>query len=289
MAISYETYQKLLRYDFPAIEQKRTAKDTILYALSVGMGLDPMDTQQLRYVYEKDLLALPTMIAVIGMPYGWIGKSGIGFGTRSVQAEQSILFHQPVPVEGDFVGKTRITSVVDKGAGKGMLVTVERTLIERGADRLIATLTATSYCRGDGGFGGPSGPVSAPHAIPDSAPQHVCELPTSPQTALMYRLHGDPTPLHADPEFARRAGFSRPILHGLCTMGVACHALLRTLCAYDPQKLKSIECRFIASVYPGEMLRTEMWRTGQVVSFRSLVPARDNLVVVNNGRAEIAV
>ena len=209
MAISYDTYQKLLRHEFPDIEQTRTKRDSMLYALSAGMGFDPVDARQLRFVYEKDLVALPTMIVVICMPYGWIGKSGIGFGTKSVQAEQSIVLHRPVPVAGVFVGKTRIASVVDKGAGKGALVTVERTIIDQSTDELVATMTATSYCRGDGGFGGPDGPLKTPHPVPDCAPEFACELPTLPQAALMYRLHGDPTPLHADPEFARRAGFSR--------------------------------------------------------------------------------
>lgn len=288
MAITREIYEKLLDYRFPDLRQVRTARDTIAYALSVGMGFDPMDTRQLRFVYERELLALPTMAVVIGMPYGWIGKSGLGFGAKSVQGHQTIQLHRPVPVEGKFLGRTRIASVVDKGAGKGMLVTVERELVDEGRDELIATMTATSYCRGDGGFGGPAGPVRAMHAIPDDAPLTVCDLPTIPQLALMYRLNGDPTPLHADPEFSRRAGFERPIMHGLCTMGIACHALLRAVCDYDPTRLRSIEARFSAPVYPGECLRTELWRDGAVISFRTRLPERGNLVVVDNGRAEIA-
>jgi acyl dehydratase len=288
MPISYEVYEKLLKHKFPDIRQTRVSKDTMSYALSVGMGFDPMDTGQLRYVYEEQLLSLPTMAVVICMPFGWIGKSGIGFGTRSVQGHQTIILNKPVPVEGTFLGRTRIASVVDKGEGKGMLVTVERELVDEGRDELVATLTATSYCRGDGGFGGPTGPLRALHRMPDSFPQFTCDLPTVPQLALMYRLNGDPTPLHADPEFAKRAGFSRPIMHGLCTMGISCHALLKVLCDYDSARMRSLEARFTAPVFPGEMLRTEMWKEGAVVSFRTIVPERNNLVVLDNGRVEIA-
>jgi len=288
MPITTEIYHRLLAYRFPDIRQTRTERDTMLYALSVGLGHDPVDVQQLRFVYEKELLALPTMSVVICMPFGWIGKSGLGFGSRSVQGHQTIQIHRPIPVAGEFLGRTRIASIVDKGEGKGMLVTIARELIDTGHDELLATLTATSYCRGDGGFGGPPGPAPRPHKIPGTAPQFVCDLPTLPQTALLYRLHGDPTPLHADPAFARRAGFERPLLHGLCTMGNACHALLRMACDYDPVRISSMEARFTAPAYPGETLRTEIWREGAVVSFRTVVPERSNCVVLDHGRMELA-
>jgi acyl dehydratase len=128
--------------------------------------------------------------------------------------------------------------------------------------------------------------VKAPHRIPDTAPQHACDLPTLPQAALIYRLSGDYNPLHADPAYAQRAGFSMPILHGRCTFSIAGHAILKTLCGYDPARFVSMEGRFSAPVYPGETIRTEMWRDGNLISFRASVPAR-GVTVLDNGKAEI--
>ena len=151
----------------------------------------------------------------------------------------------------------------------------------------MPSLTQTTFCRGDGGFGGPERAAPAPHAIPERAPDLVCDLPTRPEMALIYRLSGDVNPLHAEPDFAKAAGFPKPILHGLATFGVAGHALLKSLCGYDPARLTAIAGRFSAPVYPGETIRTEMWRDGNVVSFRARVVERD-VIALNNGRAEIA-
>ena len=166
------------------------------------------------------------------------------------------------------------------------MIVTERKVYEKKSGDLLSTLLSTSFCRGDGGFGGPTGPVRQPHAVPETPPQLTCELPTLPQAALIYRLSGDYNPLHSDPAHAKRVGFERPILHGLCTLGVAGHALLKTCCDYDPTRLKSMEVRFSAPIYPGETIRTEMWKSGNVVSFRCVVVERDK-VVLNNGRAEI--
>jgi acyl dehydratase len=151
---------------------------------------------------------------------------------------------------------------------------------------LIGTVTQTIFCRGDGGFGGPPREAPAPHPIPARAPDVVCDLGTRPEMALIYRLSGDYNPLHAEPAFAKAAGFPRPILHGLGTFGVSGHALLKTMCGYDPARLASFGCRFSAPVFPGETIRTEMWRDGDVVSFRARVIERD-VIAINNGRAEV--
>ena len=123
--------------------------------------------------------------------------------------------------------------------------------------------------------------------MPEGPPEAVCDLTTLPQAALIYRLSGDRNPLHADPLVADRAGFEKPILHGLCTYGVAGHAVLKTMCDYDPAGITGLDVRFSAPVYPGETIRTEMWRDGKVVSFRSTVLERD-LMVLNNGKATLA-
>lgn len=287
MAVDRESYQRLLDYKIPDIAQTVTARDTMLYALGIGLGADPVDPRQLRFVYEKDLLAFPTIIAVICEPHGWLRHTGTGFGAKAVAGGTRIRLHRPIPGAGEFLGKARLASVVDKGVGKAALVTTARDVYEKSSGELIATMEHTRFCRGDGGFGGTTGPVELPHALPDTAPEFVCEMRTLPQAALIYRLSGDYNVLHADPEQANELGFPRPNLHGLCTLGVACHALLKTLCGYDPSRLKSIEARYSVPVYPGETLRTEMWRDGSVVSFRTVVTERDNAMVLNNGRAEI--
>jgi len=157
----------------------------------------------------------------------------------------------------------------------------------KSSGELICSLTSTSFARANGGFGGPSGPVKEPHKLPERKPDMICDLPTLPQAALIYRLSGDYNPLHAEPEFAKRAGFKMPILHGRCTFGVAGHAILKTCCGYDPAKLVSMEGRFSSPVFPGETIRTEMWRDGNVISFRALIAERD-AVVFTGGRAEVA-
>jgi acyl dehydratase len=174
-----------------------------------------------------------------------------------------------------------VASLVDKGEGRGALMVTEREVIDAATGDILALATATVFLRGDGGFGGPSGPVAPPHKMPEGAPDLAIDLPTRPEQALYYRLNGDDNPLHADPAFAARAGFPRPILHGLCTFGVVAHALVRGLCGGEPGRIKKFGCRFSAPVFPGETIRTEIWRDG---SFRALVVERD-VVVVNHGFA----
>jgi acyl dehydratase len=258
-----------------------------LYALGVGLGADPVDTNQLQFVYEENLKALPTMAIILGYPGPWHAHPDTGI-TRSqvVHGSQGFRIARPLPVEGDITGKTRVTSVVDKGKDRGALVMTECTVRDKTGGDVVCTLTSTTFARADGGFGGPGGPVAEPHRLPDTPPQHVCELPTLPQAALIYRLSGDANPLHADPAYAAKSGFRQPILHGRCTFSVAGHAILKTLCGYDPARFIAMECRFSSPVYPGETIRTEMWRDGGVVSFRATVPAR-GVTVLNNGRAEI--
>jgi acyl dehydratase len=283
MAINYG---KLINWDIPEVRQRLTKRDTMLYALGVGLGADPCDERQLRYVYEEKLQALPTMAIILGYPGPWHAEGDTGI-TRShvVHGEQGFRIAKPLPVEGEVTGKTRVTGVVDKGKDRGALVMTENT-VRDAAGATICTLTSTTFCRADGGFGGPDGPVSTPHPMPDAAPQHVCDLPVLPQAALIYRLSGDYNPLHADPAYAKKAGFKMPILHGRCTFSIAGHAILKTLCDYDPSRFLAMEGRFSSPVYPGETIRTEMWRDGSVVTFRATVPARA-VTVLNNGRAEI--
>ena len=281
-------YEALMNWKIPAVEQTVTRRDTMLYALGTGLGFDPTDEQQLRFVYEKELAALPTMSIILGYPGPWhrTGDTGID-GSKVVHGEQGFHIHRALPVEGTVIGQTRVTGVFDKGEGRGALIQTATEVSAKDSGALICSLTSTSFARANGGFGGPSGPVKEPHKLPARKPDMICDLPTLPQAALIYRLSGDYNPLHAEPAFARRAGFEKPILHGRCTFGVAGHAILKSCCGYDPAKLIAMEGRFSAPVFPGETIRTELWRDGNVVSFRALIAARD-AVVLNGGRAEIA-
>lgn len=278
-------YHKLLNFPIPEVRERRSKRDSAFYALSIGLGQDPLDERQLDFVDPlRPMKAMPSMVVVIGHPGFWLRNPETGVdAVRLVHGEQGFRIHRPLPVEGEFVGKTRVTGLVDKGADKGALLYSEKEV--RGADgTLYATATSTTFLRGDGGFGGPSGPVKEPHALPQSPPELSVDLPTRPEQALYYRLNGDDNPLHADPKVAAKAGFPRPILHGLCTLGVVTHALVRTLADYDATRLRALDLRFSAPVFPGETIRTEMWRDG---SFRARVLERD-VVVINNGKAEFA-
>lgn len=287
MAIDYD---KLMNWPFGQVEQTYTAKDSILYALGLGLGADPLDTDQLRYVFEEaaGFAALPTMAVVLAGPGFWARDPNSGISWQKVlHGEQEIVLHAPVPPAATMVAETKITEIIDKGSDKGALLYQQRTLVEKTSGTKVATLYSTTFARADGGFGGPTGPTRPVHSLPDRAPDGFCDLPVLPQAALIYRLSGDPNPLHADPAVAAAAGFKAPILHGLCSLGVAGHAILKTCCDYDPSRFKSLGLRFSAPVYPGETIRTEIWRDGEVVSFRARVLERDQ-VVLNNGKAVVA-
>ncbi|KAF0136878.1 MAG: MaoC-like dehydratase [Xanthobacteraceae bacterium] len=280
-------YQKLKNWHFPDLEHRYEAKDTILYALGVGCGADPMDRGELPFVYEDGLKALPTMAVVLGYPGFWLKDPNTGVDWRKIlHGEQGLVIHKPLPASGTVIGRTRVTEIVDKGPGKGALLYSDRQVFDKATGERLATLTSTTFIRGEGGFGGPSGPAPEPHALPERAPDLAVDLKTLPQAALIYRLSGDYNPLHADPDVAAAAGFERPILHGLCTYAVAGRAVLRACCGNDPARLKRFDLRFSAPVLPGETIRTEIWRDGARVSFRARVVERD-IVVLNNGLAEV--
>jgi acyl dehydratase len=282
---------KLKNWPFEPITQRYTERDTMLYALGVGIGHDPMDSDALRYVYDEQLQALPTLAVVLGYPGFWAKDPATGIDwVKVLHGEQSLELHAPLPAAGTVVGRTRVTALIDKGAAKGALMISERDIVDAASQQRLATARSVSFLRGDGGFserGQVSDAAPPPRpATPNTQPEHVCELTTRPESALIYRLSGDYNPVHADPAVARSAGFERPILHGLCSFGVTGHALLRTLCGWDASRLKEIGCRFSAPVYPGETLRVEMWQRGEQVQFRTKVVERD-VVVLSHGSARI--
>ncbi|CAN5224768.1 MaoC/PaaZ C-terminal domain-containing protein [soil metagenome] len=277
-------YEALKQRHFDDIVQSYGTRDTLLYALGVCCGSIPDDERDLKFVYEEGLQALPTMAAVMCTPGFWLKEPDTGVDWKQVlHGEQSVVIHRPLQPAGRLVGRPQIEDIIDKGHGRGALIYVKRELRDAETRELVATVRLTSFARGDGGFGGPSGPVKPVHALPATAPDDVCELPTWDHSALLYRLNGDYNPLHADPAIARAAGFSRPILHGLCTYGVVGHALVRTLCDNDASRLQQMDVRFSTPVYPGETLRTEIWREGPGrAGFRCRVVERD-VVAIDNG------
>ncbi len=269
----------LLAFPIPPVRQRVTPRDAVLYALSVGLGADPMDARQLDYVdAHRELRAMPSMAVVLGHPGFWLADPRTGVdAVRLVHGEQWVEWHAPLPTDGEVVGHTRVTGLVDKGADRGALLFSEKRLADAGTGALLATAGATTFLRGDGGFGGASGPVPPPHPMPAGAPEATIELPTRPEQALLYRLNGDDNPLHADPAVAARAGFPRPVLHGLCTLGVVTHALLRAR-GYGAAP-RRLQLRFSAPVFPGETIRTDIWPDG---SFRARVVERE-VVVIDHG------
>lgn len=273
--------QHLLNYPIPQVRQTLTEKDTAFYALSVGLGMDPLDEKQLRFVDSaRDFRALPSIAVVLGHPGFWVARDDTGIdAVRVVHGEQRIEWHKPLPVAGEVVGETRVTGVVDKG--NNALMYSEKELRD-GNGELLATAGMTTVLRGQGGFGGDSEPLHAVHTLPDCEPDISVDLPTRAEQALYYRLNGDDNPLHSNPATAEAAGYPRPILHGLCTLGVVFHALFRELVDYREDRLKALSLRFSSPVFPGETIRTEIWRDG---SFRARVVERD-VVVVNNGKLD---
>jgi acyl dehydratase len=260
-------------------------RETMLYALGVGMGRDPMNEDELPFVYENGLKTVPTLATVIAWGQRTLGKADINY-LMVVHGEQRLTVHKPLPASATIVADERIVGAVDKGAGKGALIFTEKVIRLKDTNEKLCTLGGTIFARGDGGFGGPSTGAPEPHAIPERKADAVCETDTRVDQALLYRLSGDRNPLHSDPKVAKMAGFPRPILHGLCSYGTACRAVLKTICKYDHTMITGFDVRFSSPVYPGETIVTEMWKDGNVVSFRSKVKERD-VVVLNNGKCTL--
>jgi acyl dehydratase len=274
----------LLAYPIPDVVQSYGPRESTFYALSIGIGQDPMDRADLRFVGVPEPVPFPTLPLVLGHPGFWLADPAAGVdATRVVHGGQGVTLHAPLPVRGTVIGRSRVTGLLDKGAGRGALLFSEKELRDAKTGLLYATTRSTTFLRGDGGFGGTPYPVAAPHALPETPPQTTRTVETRPEQALWYRWNGDDNPLHLDPDEAARAGFARPILHGLCTLGIAAHAVVRTLCPEAPGRLTGLDARFTATVTPGETLNVDIWADG---SFRVRVAGRD-VVAIGNGLARI--
>jgi len=282
-------YDRLMGMAPMVNHQVFTARDTMLYALGVGAALGaPTNTDELKFVYEDGLEALPTMVVVLAFPGFWMKDPKYGLDwKRILQGEQSIVLHRPLPTSGDLTGITTIDAIYDKGADKGAVLITTRKLSDTATGELIASVRGSTFLRGDGGFGGSSEGAPQPHPLPEGRrPDEVVEYAIPAEQALLYRLSGDYNPLHADPEVAKAAGFPAPVLHGLCTYGFAGRAVLKALCANTPARLKRFDVRFSSPVFPGETLRVEIWREGAGrAALRAKVVERD-LIVLRNGLVE---
>lgn len=276
-------YKDLITRRSPERAFSYTDTQVLLYNLSVGMGRDPGEPRELPFVFERPALAaVPTVATVLGagganilgdVPIDW---------NKVLHGEQRLSVHRAIPPTANVLGTTWISEVVDKGADKGAVISVTSEVRLASGEPLWTTENVI-VARANGGFGGPARSRLVPHVLPERAPDCVHVTETRPDQALVYRLNGDRNPLHADPEFARRAGFPAPILHGLCSYGLACRALLATVCAYDPTRIRSFDVRFTSPVFPGETVHTDIWVDGDIVSFRVRVAAR-NVTALNNGR-----
>ena len=279
-------YQKVKAWAPEDVRHSYTRKDTILYNLGLGFGSELDRADDLRYVYERDLTTLPTMCSVLGSPGFWM-KDHPEFGIdylRLVHGEQKVTMHRALPPEGTVYGRTRVTRLVDKGASKGALVTVERQILESGTLAKIASIEQVLFCRGDGGFSenGPSDP--APPVDSFAAARKADGTVSSDiaqNAALLYRLSGDWNPLHADPAIAKKAGFDRPILHGLATYGIACRLLTSELRRLGAKDIQSFGARLSAPVFPGDRLIVSYWLEKDQVRFEAEVSERGSKVLAN--------
>jgi acyl dehydratase len=280
------TYDSLMAYPIPEVREQLSDERCILYSLGVGLGSDPTHAGQLRYVYEEGLVANPFMANVIGYPGFWMKAEDTGVDWKHVlHGEQYFELHRPIPTHAEVVGRSRVVAINDRGPDKGAFVYTDRVVSDAVTDEPICTITQTTVCRGDGGCGGSDAAPRPPHPLPERSPDTRHTLPIAANAALLYRLNGDLNPLHVDPQVATHAGYPQPILHGLCTLGHAGHAILAVACGYEAQRLRSVAVRFTAPVFPGETLRVDVWHETGGVAFCAHAVERD-VRVLGNGFAE---
>jgi acyl dehydratase len=268
------------------VERSWTSKDAILYALGVGAGMIDPNGFELEFTTENSTgvtqKVLPTFAVIAGMGGAALGSIGTFNPAMLVHGEQAIELAGPIPVEGTVRTTTRITGIYDKGSGAVVAIEARSVDATSGEPRFVTR--SSLFIRGEGGFGGDRGPSGPRNVPPERAPDHSVTYETRPDQALLYRLSGDRNPLHSDPEFAKLAGFPRPILHGLCTYGFTGRALLHTLCGSDPARFKAMEGRFSKPVYPGDRLTVHMWVEGDHALYRTETQRGE--VVIDQGRMD---
>ena len=262
-------------------ERSWTSADALLYAIGVGAGLgDPL--QELQFTTENTAGVQQQVLPTYGVLLAQARASGnLGDFDRAmlVHAEQSIELHKPLPVEGTLRTSATVTGIYDKGSGA--LVETENRAVDAATGEPVVTTTSSTFIRGEGDFGGDRGTAPA-WQLPDRAPDQKVTVQTRPEQALLYRLCGDRNPLHADPAFAARGGFSRPILHGLCTYGFTGRVLLHEVCGSDPARFEFMSGRFSRPVLPGESLVVSIW-AGENGTAQFQTAKEDGTVVIDRG------
>ncbi|MDZ7685779.1 MAG: MaoC/PaaZ C-terminal domain-containing protein [Gammaproteobacteria bacterium] len=291
MTITPRDVEEALAQEPSEAEGEYIDRDSLLYAVAIGMSKDPLDEKELEYTCRDCWSACRADRGNVLTKTRGGGGSGrpslmskMNF-TLMLHGEQRLTIHQPLPRAAEIVASNALTGVYDKGEGKGALVTSETSVRLKSGEPLY-TLGSTMFFRGDGGFGGSSEGAPVPHALPDRDPDIVCEMPQREDQAMIYALCGDRNPLHRDPNVAKQAGFDKPILHGLCSYGIACHAVLKSALDYDETRMKGFDVRFSSPVFPGETQVLEAWQDDKVISFRVRIKERD-VIAINNGKCMI--
>ena len=262
-----------------------SSSDVQLYHLGLGAGADPLDPRQLRYLTDGTPQVLPTFGSV-AQSFHMTEAPTVNFPgidielSKVLHASETVTVAGPIPPSGDGRAVTRFTEIWDKG--KAAVIWSETTVTTPGGDPLW-TQKRSIFARGEGGFGGDRGPSTAQSSAqpPDRAPDAELFIPTLPQQALLYRLCGDRNPLHSDPEFAAAAGFPKPILHGLCTYGIGCRALVDEFLDGDAARVASYGARFSGVLFPGETLKASVWADGDRLTAVLTAPERDDAVVLS--------
>ena len=280
------TLEKLMAQQARDVAHAYTERDSMLYAIAIGMGQDPFDETELDYVYERrgTLRAVPSQAVTVAR-HNLIFEIGMEV-EKFLHGEQLLTLHQPLPPAAEILADHRVVEVFDKGAAKGVMVETDtRVRLKDGTP--LFDIYNLYYCRGDGGIGSSGGKQRPAHPMPERRPDLVRTTRTEPRQALVYRLTGDSNVIHGDPAIAREMGFKGPILHGSCTLAIACREVLASVCGYDNSRMKTFGTRFTSVVYPGETIDTEIWVDGDAVSFRCRARERD-AVVLDHGQCRIA-
>lgn len=261
-------------------------RDTLLYALGVGLGRDPANLGELPYVAEHaGLKTLPSFASILTSNHllddcGWQP-------TQVALRDESVTLDRPIDEAGVLLVDRDVAAVYDKGAGEGALVVVESRARRELDGQAAFSSRRTWLARGDGGFGGPRGSSASPHVLPTRRPDMTHRFTTRADQALLFRLSVDRNPLHVDAVEARRRGLAGPVLHGLCLQGIACHAILEVICDFDHTLIRSLAVSFAGPAYPGETLEAELWQDANIVSCRLRALERDE-VVLDHGRCVLA-
>jgi 3-hydroxyacyl-CoA dehydrogenase/3a,7a,12a-trihydroxy-5b-cholest-24-enoyl-CoA hydratase len=257
-----------------------TDREVMLYALGIGAGTD-----DLEFTFEKNLKVYPTFAVIPAFSaLAGLGQVLTFNWAMLLHGEQHIELKGPIPPAGKLTTVGVVRAIYDKGSGALVVVDAET---KDGDGKPLFVNTFGAFIRGEGGFGGDRGPGGPKNVAPQRAPDAVVEMQTRPDQALIYRLSGDRNPLHADPDFAKLAGFDRPILHGLCSFGHAGRAVLKTFCGNDPARLKSLEVRFSGAVFPGDTIVTEMWKESDTQVILQCKTQRGD-VVLSSAAATVA-